>query len=131
MGTRKTSAFSFIMVNIVNKGILHFLITTGTQLEGEGGRSPWSFLKNWKNVPWFWEKVPIMAFYRLNFSFKLHCRRKKTKFFPAGHFFLCSRWNVCQGALIPRSLPCPDKYLVTHQCYNGLSKNCSTKIIDP
>ena len=40
MGTPKTSAFSFIMVNIVNKGILHFLITTGTQLEGEGGRSP-------------------------------------------------------------------------------------------
>ena len=77
------------------------------------------------------EPALIMAIYRLNFSFKLHCRRKNPKFFPAGHLLLCSRWNVYQGALIPRCLPCPDKYLVTHLCYNGLSKNCSTKIIDP
>ena len=46
MGTLKTSVFSFIMVHLVNKGILHFLITTGTYLEGEGGRYSLSFLKS-------------------------------------------------------------------------------------
>ena len=32
----KTSVFSFIIVNLVNKGILHFLVTTGALLKGGG-----------------------------------------------------------------------------------------------
>ena len=33
METLKTSVFSFIIVNLVNKGILHFLITNGLPLQ--------------------------------------------------------------------------------------------------
>ena len=32
----KTSVFSFIIVNLVNKGILHFLVTTGALFKGGG-----------------------------------------------------------------------------------------------
>ena len=57
MEALKKSVFSFIMINIVKKGILHFLVNTDAQLEGgEGGgggvvRSPLRFHENWKKIP--------------------------------------------------------------------------------
>ena len=68
MEALKKSVFSFIMINIVKKGILHFLVNTDAQLEGGGGggwgggvvRSPLRFHENWKKIPWFWEKVSLL-----------------------------------------------------------------------
>ena len=67
MEALKKSVFSFIMINIVKKGIQHFLVNMGAQLEGRGGggggwmaRSPLRFQENWKNIPWFWEKVSLL-----------------------------------------------------------------------
>ena len=58
MEALKKSVFSFIMINIVKKGILHFLVNTDAQLEGGGGgwgggvvRSPLRFHENWKKIP--------------------------------------------------------------------------------
>ena len=55
MEALKKSVFSFIMINIVKKGIQHFLVDTGAQLGGRGGggmaRSPLRFQENWKNIP--------------------------------------------------------------------------------
>ena len=55
MEALKKSVFSFIMINIVKKGILHFLVNTGAQLEGSGGvevvRSSLRFHENWKKIP--------------------------------------------------------------------------------
>ena len=68
------------------------------------GRSPLSFLKNWKKVPWFWGKLPIYGLFFQDL------------------FFLCCRWNVYQNALIPRKLPCSHKFLL-----NGLSTGDSAK----
>ena len=63
------------------------------------GRSPLSFLKNWKKVPWFWGKLPIYGLFFQDL------------------FFLCCRWNVYQNVLIPRKLPCSHKFLVTRLAY--------------
>ena len=41
MEALKKSDFSFIMINIVKKGILHFLVNTDPQLEGGGGGGGW------------------------------------------------------------------------------------------
>ena len=66
MEALKKSVFSFIMINIVKKGILHFLVNTDPQLEGGGGggapplRPPLRFHENWKKIPWFWEKVSLL-----------------------------------------------------------------------
>ena len=59
MEALKKSVFSFIMINIVKKGILHFLVNTDAQLEGGGGggwgggvvRYPLRFHENWKKIP--------------------------------------------------------------------------------
>ena len=44
-----------------------------------------------------------------------------------GLSFLSFCWNIYQSAIIQRKLPCPDKFLVMHLYYNGLSTDCSTK----
>ena len=58
----------------------------------------------------------------LNFLFKMQFlrvnRRKKQRFFPAEPFFLVLYMIVYQSALIPSKLPCPKKFLVTHQCWD-------------
>ena len=90
--TRKTSVFSFIIVNLVNKNILHALITTGVWGEGRG----WShlisaFSKTGKKFPNFGKKCPDCGHLLVNFSFKMHfwsfSRRKPPTFFPAGPVF--------------------------------------------
>ena len=47
------------MVNLVKKGILHFVITTGAQQEGGGGGGGGvGKLENWKKCPDFRKKAP-------------------------------------------------------------------------
>ena len=51
METLKVSVFSFIIVHLVNKGILLLFITTGVQLKREvGGRLPCPFSKTGKSA---------------------------------------------------------------------------------
>ena len=38
--------------------------------------------------------------------------------------FMCCRWNVYRRTLIPRKLPCPEKFLVTHL---GSHRRCSIR----
>ena len=82
------------------------------------GRSPLPFFKNWKKVPSFWEKLPWLCpswakFLILNVILRVSSRKKKHIFSLRGFSFMCCRWNIYWRALIPRKLPCPEKFLVT------------------
>ena len=85
-------------------------------LEGERGRrSPLPFSKIGKKCP----NAVIVVIYGLNFSFKIQflriSTRKNRRFFPAGPFFFVLYMIVYQSVLTQRKLPCPKKFLVTHQ----------------
>ena len=64
MEALKKSVFSFIMINIVKKGILHFLVNTDAQLEGGGGG------KTGKRFPDFGKKCPYCG--HLLFKFLIY-----------------------------------------------------------
>ena len=80
MEALKKSVFSFIMINIVKKGILHFLVNTDAQLEGGGrgvgGRggeiSPALSRKLEKDSLILGKSVLIVVIYYLNFSFTMN-----------------------------------------------------------
>ena len=78
MEALKKSVFSFIMINIVKKGILHFLVNTDAQLEGGGGGGggegwgdlPCAFTKTGKRFPDFGKKCPYCG--HLLFKFLIY-----------------------------------------------------------
>ena len=78
MEALKKSVFSFIMINIVKKGILHFLVNTDAQLEGGGGGgrggeiSPALSRKLEKDSLILGKSVLIVVIYYLNFSFTMN-----------------------------------------------------------
>ena len=77
METLKKSVFSFIMINIVKKGILHFLVNTGAQLEGSGGGRGGEIIpalsrKLEKDSLILGKSVLIVVIYYLNFSFTMN-----------------------------------------------------------
>ena len=81
MEALKKSVFSFIMINIVKKGILHFLVNTDAQLEGGGGGggggrggeiSPALSRKLEKDSLILGKSVLIAVIYYLNFSFTMN-----------------------------------------------------------
>ena len=90
--TLKKSIFSFTIVNLVNKGILYFLITTRG---GRGGLLSCTFLKIGRKCPVFrkrWKGALILAIYVLNFS----------KCFPVRPCSFCPRraiWRKIMEAL--------------------------------
>ena len=73
METLKTSVFIFIMVDLVNKTILHALITRGVLLEGGEGSHPYHFSKNGKKFLDFGKTCP-------------HCGHLLVKFFIQNEF---------------------------------------------
>ena len=128
MNIRKTlqaSPFSFIVLNLVEKAILHFLLIMVDYVKGAMWKHPMqsSLKENHENTKkiifqgevspaLYWkleESAPILAIYGLDFSFKIQLlgfsKRKNPKIFPLWHFFcVCFCWNVYQVALIPRKL---------------------------
>ena len=77
----KKSMFHFTIVNLVNKGVLYFLIITR---EGRGERLSWTFLKIGRKCLDFgktWKGALILAIYELNFS----------KCFPLRPYSFCCR----------------------------------------
>ena len=75
------------------------------------------FFKNWKKVPQFSEKnILIVVIYGINFSFKIQflevSRRNNWEFLPMVAFFLVPYMIPYQSALIPRKLPCPEKFQI-------------------
>ena len=86
--------------------------------EKEWGRSPRSFSKIGKKCPNLLRKCPDCGHQWVKFSiknaiFKSFQAKKMEIFFPARPFFLVLQVNVYRSALIPRTLPCPKKFLVT------------------
>ena len=69
---------------------------------GEEGRPSLPFFEN-QNVVW---RVP---------------RRKNAKIFSTGPFFLTFWRNVYQSTLIPRNLPCPEKFLIARLLWRNLN----------
>ena len=63
-------------------------------------------------------KIIIVVIYVLNFLFKVQFlrvyRRKGWRLYPVGPFFFVLLMIVYWSSLIPRKLPCPKKFLVTH-----------------
>ena len=115
METLKRSILSFTAANLVNKGILYFLITAGSYLEGGEGEVSLALSWNLEESTLILRKgVLILVIYGLNFSL-------------FGLLFLRFWWNVYQSAIIPRKLPCADKFLVRRLHHNDLSADCSTK----
>ena len=93
METLKKSIFSFTITNLINKGILYFLITAGAQLEGRERELSTSVSWKLEESALILEKsVLILIIYRLKFSFKIShlsfSRRKNPIFFPK----LCFWW---------------------------------------
>ena len=116
METLKRSSLSFTIANLVNKGILYFLITTGAWLEGEVGEvSPALSWKLEKSVLILRKSVLILVIFGLNFSFKMQFlslpRRKNLKFFLFGLSSFSFWWKVFQSAIIQRKLPCSNSRL--------------------
>ena len=116
METLKRSGLSFTIANLVNKGILYFLITTGAWLEGEVGEvSPALSWKLGKSALILRKSVLILVIFGLNFSFKMQflslSSRKNLKFFLFGLSSLSFWWNVFQSAIIQRKLPCSNSRL--------------------
>ena len=70
-----------------------YLNKSGAQLGGEGGgKPPLSFFENQKKLPWFWRKIPwlcpsLIKFAIQNVVLKVS-KRKNSKIFPCGAFFL-------------------------------------------
>ena len=79
------------------------------------------FFENRKKCPDFGRKGPDCIHLWANFStlnvFLRVSRRKNSKVFPAGPFFLCFWRNVYQSDLIQRNFPWPEKFLVTRLAY--------------
>ena len=88
------------------------------QARNQGGRgSPQPFFENRKKCPYFGKKDPDCVHLRVIFAiqnvvFRGSRRKKTSKFFLAGSFFLVFQRNVYQKSLIPLNLPCPEKFLV-------------------
>ena len=85
--------------------------------EGEGGEvSPTLFRKLEIGVLIWGKNVLIVAIHGLNFSFKMLflrvSRRENSKFSLWSFSSLCYRCNIYRTAIIPRKLPCPEKFLV-------------------
>ena len=103
---------------------------------GEGGRSPLPFFKNWKSALILGKKCPDCVHLGFNFSFWMWFQEfpeeKRTYFFPVGFSFMWCRSNVYRRALIPRRLPCPEKFLVTRLKPNHIliSEKGRTRIVN-
>ena len=84
---------------------------------GMGGGLPCPFSKIGKKCLNFGKNALIKVICWLFFSFKMQflrvSRRKNRIFFPAGPFFLVLCMIFYESALIPRKLPCPEKFPVT------------------
>ena len=90
---------------------------------GKRGRYPLHFFENRKKVPWFCKKVPwfwknvswcasIGQILIKNAVLRASSRKKDQNSTLRALSFVCHTWNVYQNALIPRNLPCPEKFLV-------------------
>ena len=76
-------------------------LSTGVQLGSWGEVSPALLWKS-KKIPWFWKKA-LLVFWRV-------CKKKTTKCFPMGPFFLRFWRNIYRSALVPRNPSCPEKF---------------------
>ena len=83
---------------------------------GGGGRRGVPFRKLEIGVLIWGKNVLIVAIHGLNFSFKMLflrvSRRENSKFSLWSFSSLCYRCNIYRTAIIPRKLPCPEKFLV-------------------
>ena len=92
----------------------------GVQIAGENERSFLPFLENWNKVPWFWKNMPWLCS-SMGYISHLKCLREKVKYIREklrncllqGFSSVCGRKNVYVSVLIPRNLPCSEKFLVT------------------
>ena len=73
----------------------------------------------------FFKKNLDLPWYHLKIQFLRVSRQKKPgDFFPARRFFFVLLVNGYRSALIPRKLPCPTKFLVTHlRLYDKCTQN--------
>ena len=104
-------------VSRINKDILSFSDRRVTR-RGEGGEvSPALFQKLEKSALILEKNALIVSILGLISHFKCGFKsfqEKKKHIFSLWCFSLmCCRWNVYRRVLIPRKLPCPEKFLVT------------------
>ena len=88
---------------------------------GYEGRPPLPFSENPKFVFWLWNKNLDCVY--LNFSFKIQFKKYQGEVLLWNLSFVRCEWNLYWNALRPRSLPYPQRFLVTRQIWN-LSKAC-------
>ena len=86
--------------------------------------SPALFQKLEKSALISGENVLIAVIYELNFLFKVQflrvSRKKNRDFTLRGLSFSYCRLFFYRSALIPKKLPCPKKFLVTHLYHQAL-----------